>query len=410
MEEIKKLSGEAREHLLGRIIPFWRGLRDDVNGGWYGYMSYGLETDRDAVKGCILNSRITWFFANAYLCCKNGLIAAGECEKHGYTPEDILAEARHGYEFLKEHCLDRTNGGIYWSLHADGTPEDTTKHTYNQAFCIYALSSYYEATGDVESLKTAFELFKLIEEKCKDEVGYLEAFTVDFKPESNEKLSENGVMAAKTMNTLLHVFEAYTQLYKVSKDERVGARLGWIMDTFADKIYNPERHRQEVFFDENYHSIIDLHSYGHDIETAWLMDHGVDVLGKESYRSKLSPITKDLTAQIYKIAFDGHSLANECDKGVVNEHRIWWVQAESVIGFLNGYQRDQRHAEYLEAALRQWEFIKEYVIDKREGSEWFWEVDKNGKPYPDRPIVEPWKCPYHNGRMCMEIMRRAEEL
>lgn len=410
MEEIKKLSGEAREHLLGRIIPFWRGLRDDVNGGWYGYMSYGLETDRDAVKGCILNSRITWFFANAYLCCKNGLIAAGECEKHGYTPEDILAEARHGYEFLKEHCLDRTNGGIYWSLHADGTPEDTTKHTYNQAFCIYALSSYYEATGDVESLKTAFELFKLIEEKCTDEVGYLEAFTVDFKPESNEKLSENGVMAAKTMNTLLHVFEAYTQLYKVSKDERVGARLGWIMDTFADKIYNPERHRQEVFFDENYHSIIDLHSYGHDIETAWLMDHGVDVLGKESYRSKLSPITKDLTAQIYKIAFDGHSLANECDKGVVNEHRIWWVQAESVIGFLNGYQRDQRHAEYLEAALRQWEFIKEYVIDKREGSEWFWEVDKNGKPYPDRPIVEPWKCPYHNGRMCMEIMRRAEEL
>ncbi len=410
MEEIKKLSGEAKEHLLGRIIPFWRGLRDDVNGGWYGYMSYGLETDRDAVKGCILNSRITWFFANAYLCCKNGLIAAGECEKHGYTPEDILAEARHGYEFLKEHCLDRTNGGIYWSLHADGTPEDTTKHTYNQAFCIYALSSYYEATGDVESLKTAFELFKLIEEKCTDEVGYLEAFTVDFKPESNEKLSENGVMAAKTMNTLLHVFEAYTQLYKVSKDERVGARLGWIMDTFADKIYNPERHRQEVFFDENYHSIIDLHSYGHDIETAWLMDHGVDVLGKESYRSKLSPITKDLTAQIYKIAFDGHSLANECDKGVVNEHRIWWVQAESVIGFLNGYQRDQRHAEYLEAALRQWEFIKEYVIDKREGSEWFWEVDKNGKPYPDRPIVEPWKCPYHNGRMCMEIMRRAEEL
>lgn len=410
MEEIKKLSEEAREHLLGRIIPFWRGLRDDVKGGWYGYMSYGLETDRDAVKGCILNSRITWFFANAYLCCKNGLIAAGECEKHGYTPEDILAEARHGYEFLKEHCLDRTNGGIYWSLYADGTPEDTTKHTYNQAFCIYALSSYYEATGDAEGLKTAFELFELIEEKCTDEVGYLEAFTVDFKPESNEKLSENGVMAAKTMNTLLHVFEAYTQLYKVSKDERVGARLGWIMDTFADKIYNPERHRQEVFFDENYHSIIDLHSYGHDIETAWLMDHGVDVLGEESYRSKLSPITRDLTAQIYKIAFDGHSLANECDKGVVNEHRIWWVQAESVVGFLNGYQRDRSHAEYLEAALRQWEFIKEYVIDKREGSEWFWEVDKNGKPYPDRPIVEPWKCPYHNGRMCMEIMRRAEEL
>lgn len=408
-KELQRLSAEAKEHLLGGIIPFWRSLRDDENGGWYGYMDYELKTERNAVKGCILNSRITWFFANAYLCCKQGLITAADCEKYGYTPADLLSEARHGYAFLKEHCLDKTYGGIYWSLKANGMPEDTTKHTYNQAFCIYALSSYYEADRDAEALQTAFSLFRLIEEKCTDEVGYLEAFTYDFKPESNEKLSENGVMAAKTMNTLLHVFEAYTQLYKVSRDENVGKRLAWIMDTFADKIYNPERHRQEVFFDENYRTIIDLHSYGHDIETAWLMDLGLDVLGRKEYCEKLFPITRELTAQIYKIAFDGHSLANECEKGVVNEHRIWWVQAESVLGFLNGYLRDRTHTEYLSAALAQWEFIKAYVLDKRAGSEWFWEVDKEGKPYPDRPIVEPWKCPYHNGRMCMEIMKRCKE-
>ncbi len=410
MSEITKLAEEAKEQLLGTIIPFWRSIRDDKQGGWYGYMSYDLKTDRNAVKGCILNSRITWFFANAYLCCKNGLIGQEDCGKYGFSAEDLKKEAEHGYRFLKERCLDKTYGGIYWSLHADGTPEDTTKHTYNQAFCIYALSSYYEAFGEKEALNLAFELFDLIEEKCTDEVGYLEAFTVDFRPESNEKLSENGVMAAKTMNTLLHVFEAYTQLYKVSKEKKVGERLAWILDTFADKIYNPRLHRQEVFFDENYNSIIDLHSYGHDIETAWLIDLGVDVLGEQSYREKLSPITRDLTAQIYKIAFDGHSLANECEKGVVNTHRIWWVQAESVIGFLNGYQADKSHSEYLKAALMQWEFIKEHVVDRRQGSEWFWEVDEAGTPYPDRPIVEPWKCPYHNGRMCMEIMRRCKTI
>lgn len=406
MTEIAKLAEEAKDHLLGKIVPFWRNLRDDVRGGWYGYVSYDLQTDREAVKGCILNSRITWFFSNVYLCCKEGLVTEEDCREYGFSAEDIKAEAEHGYAFLKEHCLDKAHGGIYWSLHADGTPEDTTKHTYNQAFSIYALSSYYEALGDEEALKLAFELFDLIEEKCTDEVGYLEAFTVDFKPESNEKLSENGVMAAKTMNTLLHVFEAYTQLYKVSGDKRVEKRLEWILDTFADKIYNPERHRQEVFFDENYNSIIDLHSYGHDIETAWLIDLGVEVLKNEKYEAKLSPITKDLTAQIYKVAFDGHSLANECERGVVNTHRIWWVQAESVIGFLNGYQKDNSHGEYLEAALRQWEFILNHVVDSRKGSEWFWEVDETGKPYPDRPIVEPWKCPYHNGRMCIEILRR----
>lgn len=408
MTKMTKLAAEAKEHLLGKIVPFWRSLRDDGRGGWYGYVSYDLKTDREAVKGCILNSRITWFFSNVYVCCKEGLITAKDCEKYGFSPEDIKAEAEHGYDFLRKHCLDKENGGIYWALQADGTPEDTTKHTYNQAFSIYALSSYYEAFGDEEALKIAFELFDLIEERCTDEVGYLEAFTVDFQPESNEKLSENGVMAAKTMNTLLHVFEAYTQLYKVSADEKVGKRLEWILDTFADKIYNPERHRQEVFFDENYNSIIDLHSYGHDIETAWLIDLGVEVLGNSDYEKKLTPITKDLTAQIYKTAFNGYSLANECERGVVNTHRIWWVQAESVVGFLNGYQRDNSRGEYLDAALKQWEFILEHVVDARSGSEWFWEVDETGRPYPDRPIVEPWKCPYHNGRMCIEILKRAQ--
>ena len=382
---------EVKEHLLHTIIPFWKNLRDNEHGGYYGWLGYDLALDKKAVKGCILNSRITWFFAHAYTLLKD---------------ESLLDEAKHGFAFMKDYCFDKENGGIYWSITYDGKPEDTTKHTYNQAFCIYALSSYYEASKDEEALAMAKELFHIIEEKCTDEVGYLEAFDREFHLIENDKLSENGVIADKTMNTLLHVFEAYTELYRVSKDTEVKKRLEWILDTIADKIYNPKLHRQEVFFDKNYNSILDLHSYGHDIETAWLLNRGVDVLGEEAYQKKMGPIIDDLTAQVYKVAFDGHSLANECEKGVVNTHRIWWVQAETVIGFLNGYQRNPEKKEYLEAAKSEWQFIKDYVIDKREGSEWFWEVDENGKPYPDRPIVEPWKCPYHNGRMCIEVIRR----
>lgn len=382
---------EVKEHLLHTIIPFWKNLRDNEHGGYYGWLGYDLALDKKAVKGCILNSRTTWFFANAYTLLKD---------------ESLLNEAKHGFAFMKDYCFDKENGGIYWSITYDGKPEDTTKHTYNQAFCIYALSSYYEASKDEEALAMAKELFHIIEEKCTDEVGYLEAFDREFHLIENDKLSENGVIADKTMNTLLHVFEAYTELYRVSKDAEVKKRLEWILDTIADKIYNPKLHRQEVFFDKNYNSILDLHSYGHDIETAWLLNRGVDVLGEEAYQKKMGPIIDDLTAQVYKVAFDGHSLANECEKGVVNTHRIWWVQAETVIGFLNGYQRNPEKKEYLEAAKSEWQFIKDYVIDKREGSEWFWEVDENGKPYPDRPIVEPWKCPYHNGRMCIEVIRR----
>lgn len=386
---------EIRNHLTDCIIPFWKKLRDDENGGYYGYMDHDLKVDKKAVKGCILNSRITWFFANAYMTLKD---------------ESLLEEAKHGYEFMQKYCVDKEKGGVYWSVAYDGTPEDTTKHTYNQAFSIYALSSYYDASGDEEALKTAMDLFHIIEGRCMDEIGYKEAFDREFKEIENDKLSENGVIAEKTMNTLLHVFEAYTELYRVSKDADVKKRLEWILDTIADKIYNPKLHRQEVFFDREMNSILDLHSYGHDIETAWLIRRGTDILGEKSYEDKMLPIILDLTSQVYKVAFDGSSLANECEKGVVDQNRIWWVQAETVIGFLNGYALAPEHTEYLEAAKAEWNFIKEHVVDKRPGSEWFWDVNRKGESVDNKPIVEPWKCPYHNGRMCMEVIRRSSDV
>lgn len=383
---------EVRQHLTDCIIPFWKKLRDDQCGGYFGYMDHDLRVDEKAVKGCILNSRITWFFANAYLTLQD---------------ESLLAEAKHGYEFMQKFCVDHEKGGVYWSVKYDGTPEDTTKHTYNQAFSIYALSSYYDASKDESALQLALELFHIIEERCMDEIGYKEAFDRDFQEIENDKLSENGVIADKTMNTLLHVFEAYTELYRVCGNSDVKKRLFWILDTIADKIYNPALHRQEVFFDREMNPIIDLHSYGHDIETAWLIRRGTDVLGDKAYEEKMLPIILDLTGQVYKIAFDGRSLANECEKGVVDENRIWWVQAETVVGFLNGYQLAPQQKEYLEAARAEWAFIKEFVIDKRPGSEWFWDVNKEGKAVSGEPIVEPWKCPYHNGRMCLEVIRRG---
>lgn len=387
------MKDEIRGHLLGTVIPFWKVLRDEEHGGYYGWMGYDLKVDKEAVKGCILNSRILWFFSNAYMMLKD---------------KSLLEEARHGFVFMKEYCMDRENGGVFWSVKYDGKAEDVTKHTYNQAFAIYALSSYYEASGDDEALTMAKELFHIIEERCTDKIGYQEAFDREFREIDNDKLSENGVIAQKTMNTLLHVFEAYTELYRVAGLSEVKERLMWILDTFADKVYNSELHRQEVFFDAEMNSIIDLHSYGHDIETAWLIDRGVEVLGEKKYEEKMTPITKELTSQIYQTAFDGSSLANECEKGVVDTTRIWWVQAEAVVGFLNGWQKDPGQGKYLEAAESEWEFIKQYVIDKRSGSEWFWAVAKDGTPCPGRPIVEPWKCPYHNGRMCFEVIKRCE--
>ncbi|MDO5407172.1 MAG: AGE family epimerase/isomerase [Eubacteriales bacterium] len=383
---------EIEQHLRSRLLPFWEGLRDQRFGGFYGYMDYDLKLDRRAVKGVILNSRILWFFSNAYL-------ALGEPE--------LLEYAKHAWLFLRDVCVDRTYGGVYWSMTFDGDVEDETKHTYNQAFAIYALASYYDASGDEQALRLAYELFDLIESRCRDEIGYGEAYDREFRPASNEKLSENGVMASRTMNTLLHVFEAYTELYRVDHQAEVEEKLREILDTFGDKIYNPQKRRQEVFFDDAWHSLIDLHSYGHDIETSWLIDRGLEILGERKYTEKMKPITAALAEHIYERAYVDHSILNECENGIDNTDRIWWVQAEGIVGFVNAWEQ-QGQEKYLQAAEDIWEYVKNCLIDPREGSEWFWRVDAIGKPVEGEPIVEPWKCPYHNGRMCFEVMKRRK--
>ncbi len=386
-------AAEIKEHLTRDLIPFWEGLKDDIYGGFYGYLGYDLALEQQAVKSGILNSRILWFFSNAYL-------LLGE--------DPLLDYAKHAFLFLKNHGIDHEFGGVYWSLSFDGKPEDTTKHTYNQAFAVYALSSYYDASKDTEALHMAKELFVLIEEKCKDEFGYLEAFDRRFEPIENDKLSENGVLAEKTMNTLLHVFEAYTELYRVSQEEYVAKQLRFMLDLAAEKIYNKEAGRQEVFFDRTWNTLIDLYSYGHDIEAAWLIDRGLKILGDPEYEKKLSAITGTITENIYNRAYIDHSLVNEAENGIVDTTRIWWVQAEAVVGFLNGYQRFPEQTKYLAASKDIWGYIENNMIDKRTGSEWYAALDEHGKPL-EKPIVEPWKCPYHNGRMCFEVIRRMQD-
>lgn len=393
---------EVKEHLLSDILPFWMGLKDDKHGGFYGEVSYDLKRNHQSIKGGIYNSRILWFFSNAYLTLKD---------------KTYLEYADHAYDFLQNYLYDKEYGGIYWTVSYDGKPVDDTKHTYNQAFAIYALASYYDASGKDEALALAYEILDKVESICKDDGGYLEAFDRYFKPTSNEKLSENGVMASRTMNTLLHLLEAYTELYRVDPNEKVANYIRQMLDTFADKVYNPGLRRLEVFFDLDWNSLIDLHSYGHDIEASWLVDRACEVLNDEDYTSKISIITKDLADHIHSIAlvydssiYNKCSVYNECAEGIVDKRRVWWVQAEAILGFVNGYQKDQERSDYIETARMIWKYIKEYVIDPRESSEWLNELYEDGSPIKDKELAGVWKCPYHNGRMCFELINRGIEI
>ncbi len=391
---MNKMLEEITQEFMQHVFPFWEGLADKERGGYFGEFDFDLNLRKDADKGCILNSRILWTFANAYM-------ELGD--------ESFLSYAKQAYDFLKAAFLDREYGGVYWSVTADGKPSEDMKHTYNQAFAIYGLSSYYKASGDEEALRIARDLMQVIEDKCRDKDGYLEAFTRDFGPESNEKLSENGVMATRTMNTLLHVMEAYTELHRVAPADATRDRLREILCLFRDKLYNKDLGRLEVFFDGEYGSLIDLHSYGHDIEAAWLIDRTVEVLGAEGTEYDLSEITKVLTKTIYDKAYDGHSVPAECCKGEVLTTRVWWVECEAIIGFLNGYEKSGRE-EYLKASEAIWEYTLKYIVDQREGSCWYSEVSPEGVPNPTKLIADAWTCPYHNCRMFYEVKRRIEGL
>ena len=393
---------EMRQHLTQKILPFWQNLTDWERGGWFGYVDKDLNVHHDAHKGCILNSRVLWTFATAYR-------VLGDAE--------YLAYARHALAFM-ERFEDKDRGGVYWSVTADGEPLDKTKHTYCQAFAIYGLAAYMRAVGENDPLYAvardrAFRLFEVIENHCSDEGGYGEAFEPDYVPVGNEKLSDNpklmerGEVAERTMNTLLHVLEAYAEFYRAIPDEAVREAGVKCLERFLKVMYNAPARRLEVFYDRNYRSLLDMQSYGHDIEASWLMWDAVEALIPEAERAPYRDMCLTLAEATCERAFTDHGMENEVVEGEVEHTRVWWVQAETILGFANAWELTG-DAAWLERTGQQWQYVLKVAVDPREGSEWHWSTSEDGVP-TDKPVVEEWKCPYHNGRMCLRIISRMAE-
>lgn len=389
--DVITLKAEFKDELENNILPFWKNLYDE-NGSYYGLVDFDLNIDKAALKGSIFNSRILWFFSSAYLLLKD---------------ESLLKYAQHAYDFFKAYLFDEEKSGVYWSVKANGEPLDKSKHSYAQAFAIYGLAKYYRASQDEEAKDYAVKLIKTLESKAHKDGAYLESFDESWHLISNEKLSENQIIASHTMNTLLHILEAYTEFYLATGDKKVKGLIETILDYFLEDIYSAENRRLEVFFDDNLESIIDLHSYGHDIEASWLLDWSARSIAETEYIDKISKLSKVLAEEVLSKAYTGSYVQNECEAGTVDATQIWWVQAEAILGFTNIYERTG-DAKYLEVVSSLWENIKANFIDPRAAGEWFDSLDPQGQAI-EADIVSPWKCPYHNGRMCMQMLRRLEK-
>ena len=386
---------EMQDVLTGNILPFWiNNMVDRENGGFYGRIDGHGNLHAEAEKGGILNGRILWTFSAAYR-------VLGKPE--------YLEMATRAKDYIIAHFIDHEYGGTYWSLDCKGNPKDTKKQFYAIGFMIYGLSEYVRATGDKEALDYAIKLFECIEEHSLDVIynGYIEACTREWGEIADMRLSDLDANYPKSQNTHLHIIEPYANLYRVWKDERLEKALRNMINIFTDKILNPETNHLDLFFEKDWtRGAGHLESYGHDIECSWLMHEAALVLGDAEVLKKVEEIVPLVAKASEKGLNPDGSMIHEAnlDTGHVDDDLHWWVQAEAVVGFYNIYQHFGDESA-LDKSLQCWQYIKDNLIDY-EGGEWYWGRRPDGTLNLDDDKAGFWKCPYHNGRMCLEIIER----
>ncbi len=396
MDIVTTMKQEMQDVLQKNILRFWLDkMQDRERGGFYGRIDGHGQLHADAEKGAILNARILWAFSAAYR-------VLGDPE--------YLEVAQRARQYLVEHFIDPDYGGVYWSVDCEGRPLDTKKQFYAIGFALYGLSEYVRATGDSAALEQAIALYRCIEEHALDQEynGYIEAQTRDWQPIADMRLSDLDANYPKSQNTHLHIIEPYTNLYRVWQSAELEASLRNLIHIFTDRILNPETHHLDLFFDMDWtRGAGALESYGHDIECSWLIHEAALVLGDADVLKKVEPVVQMVAKASEKGLNADGSMVHEAnlDTGYVDSDLHWWVQAEAVVGFFNIWQHFGDEAA-LKKAKRCWQYIKENLIDYENG-EWYWSRHKDGSLNLVDDKAGFWKCPYHNSRMCLEIMERT---
>jgi len=398
-ERLNRLCQQIEQELREDILPYWMNQTvDREHGGFYGEVSNSNQINNDAAKGCILNSRMLWTFSSAFLM---------------YHDARYLDVARHAYEYLLSAFWDNEFGGLYFSVDRHKQPVEAYKQIYNQSFGIYGLSEYYRATGNAESLTKAIELYRAVEERSSDPVhgGYTDAFTRDWQPTQEKYVSPERLHAVKTMNTHLHLMEAYTNLARVWDAPELREKLRHLIELFVEKIIHPDTLHLKMYFTQDWRSQTDDITYGHDIEASWLMYEAAQVLGDEQILKRITPVVLGMAERTLAEGVDNvyGGVYNEKHGGKeIDREKVWWVQSEALVGFLNAYELTRRD-EFLDAVSHIWDFTQRTLIDLQYG-EWIWSVTEQGEPLLATPKAFTWKCPYHNGRACLESVARIRHL
>src|SRR5260221_12358286 len=381
---------EVKQELF-RILGYWmKHAPDNEKGGFYGLVNDKNIPDSNADKAIVINSRILWTFSAA---------------KQLFPNPEYPVIAKRAFDYISKYFIDEKYGGVYWSVASDGSPKQTKKQLYGHAFAIYGIAEYYKITNDKSVLQVAIDIYKNVINHAydADKGGYTEAFERNWSNTDDYILSK--APDSKSMNTHLHLLEAFTNLYRVWKDESSRFHLRHSIDVMLNHIINPAANSMTLFFTKDWERKSTIISYGHDIEASWLLYEAAEVLGDKAIIDKCKTMSMKMSkAAKNGLAEDG-SLNYELDTVTnhLNDSKQWWPQTEAMVGFFNAYQLTGK-VNYLEKSEKVWEFIKKHLIDYEYG-EWCGDISADYRIRSCDKITF-WKCPYHNGRACMEIWKR----
>ena len=369
---------------MDNILRFWTENMQDPRGGYYGRMSSSGEIDESAPKGVVLNTRILWAMSAAY--------RAGRKEEH-------LLAATRAKDYMVENFFDHKHGGVYWTLDTDNNRLDARKQAYAQAFAIYALCEYIRATGDESPLNYAKNLYTVLEKELRDREngGYVEALERDWSECKGCDCS-----SVKRIGTQIHVLEALSALYEIWPDPQVRESLVSLLEVFVEKIYNPETGHLNNKFDKEWNPLCNCCSFGHEMEASWILLHAAFCVGDICLVNRVRKVSD----AAYRAGSCGIQLDGSLVKGISGEgkydcDRYWWAQAEAVVACLYVWKY-RGCPEAARKALRCWDYISSNFLSPK--GEWYRRLSADGKPYPEDDLVSADKGPYHNTRMCAEIL------
>lgn len=395
--DLQKYRMEMQQE-LENILSYWFEYTvDNENGGFVGKVDNDNNVDHQAPKGSVLNSRILWSFSAAYNLTK----------KPRY-----LQMAERAYKYISNYFVDKDYGGVYWTVDYRGNPLDTKKQIYALSFAVYGLSEYYISYPDDATKNLAIDVYKKIVEHSYDVVygGYIEALTRDWQELQDLRLSDKDANEKKSMNTHLHILEGFANLYRIWSDEELKQRIVELVNIFLDHIIDSETNHLILFFDEQWNRRGNIQSYGHDIEAAWLILEAAEIINDEALIKKV----KDVSLKLANAASDGLDKDGglwyefNADENHLIKEKHSWPQAEAMVGYFNTWQLTGA-VSYLQKSLDSWSFVKNYILHKNKG-EWYWGITNTYTPMPGQDKVGLWKCPYHNSRACIEIIKRISAI